>query len=91
MPTQISAEHQKLIDAAIRSGAYKTADQVIGIALKRLADEDEFLRARRDFIREKIETGIAQLDRGEGIPGEEVRRRMQERKAAYLAQKSRTE
>jgi hypothetical protein len=30
MSIDITPEHQKLIDAAIRSGAYSSADQVIG-------------------------------------------------------------
>ena len=39
-------------------------------------------------IHDKIGLGLAQLDRGEGIPGEVSRAHLQEMKAAILAQQS---
>ena len=84
MTIEILPEHQKLIDEAIRSGAYGSADQVIRRVLEVLSVEDEWLRAHRPAIHEKIGGGLEQLDRGEGIPGDEARARLQERKAAWL-------
>jgi hypothetical protein len=37
---------------------------------------------------EMIGLGLAQLNRGEGIPGEDSRARLREKKAAYLARQS---
>ncbi len=88
MPIEISPEHQKLIDDAIKSGVYTTPSQVVGQALERMAHEEELIRARRDFIREKIDRGIAEADRGEVIPGNEFLRRFEDYKIAYLAQNS---
>ncbi len=39
-------------------------------------------------MHDQISLGLAQLDRGEGIPGEVSRTRLQEMKAAILAQQS---
>jgi antitoxin ParD1/3/4 len=89
MSIDIAPEHQKLIDAAIRSGAYSNADQVIGRALEVLSAEDEWLQAHSRTIDEKIGRGLAQLDRGEGIPGDQARAVLQERKAAFLEQEPR--
>ena len=84
MSIDLLPEHQELIDAAIRSGAYSDARQVIGRALEALMSEDEWLRAHRDTIDEKIGRGLAQLDRGEGIPGGTARAALQKRKSVAV-------
>ena len=84
MTITLTPEHQKLIDEAIRSGAYSDADQVIQRALEVLSGEDDWLREHRQAIHEKIGRGLEQLDRDEGIPGDEARSRLQERKNAWL-------
>jgi len=80
----VTPEQQELIDNAVRSGAYSSPDQVIRRALEVLSGEDEWLRAHRQPIHEKIGRGLAQLDRGEGIAGDQAWARLQERKAAWL-------
>jgi hypothetical protein len=42
-------------------------------------EHDKWLLENRDFIRGKIERGIAQLDRGEGIPEDQLDRYLAER------------
>ena len=46
--------------------------------------EDEWL-LNKVAINQKIERATAQLDRGEGISGEELRARLEKRKAEWLA------
>jgi hypothetical protein len=57
-------------------------------ALKRLLqtqeEQDRWLFESRETIVAKIGRGLAQLDRGEGMPGDEARAQLQERKAAWL-------
>jgi antitoxin ParD1/3/4 len=84
----LTPEHEKLVTEAIRSGAYSDPDQVIGRALEVLSSEDEWLRAHRQAIHDKIGRGMAQLDRGEVISGEDARARIEERKTAFLARNS---
>ena len=83
MTITLTPEHQKLIDEAVRSGAYRDAAQVIYRALEILTAEDTSLREHRQEIHAKIGRGLEQLDHGEGIPGEEARARLQKRKAAW--------
>ena len=90
MPIELTPENQRLIDDAIRSGAYSTPEQVIGRALEVLSLEDEWLPERRLAIDEKIASGLAQLDRGEGIPGDQAHAALQSRKVNFLAQQSTT-
>ena len=91
MPIDLTPENQKLIDDAIKSGAYSTPEQFIGRALEVLSLEDAWSRERRQEIDEKIARGLAQLDRGEGIPGDQARATLQDRKAIFLAQQSKAQ
>lgn len=86
MTITLTPEHEKLLAEALRSGAYSDAGAVIGRALEVLSVEDEWLRVNRAALDEKIGRGLAQLERGEGIPGDEARTRLQERKKTFLAQ-----
>ena len=52
----------------MRSGAYQGPDDVIDHALEVLHERDEWLLANRQAIDAKIRRGMAELDRGEGIP-----------------------
>jgi antitoxin ParD1/3/4 len=89
MSITLRPEHEKAIERAIQSGAYQNPDEVIGRALEVLRSEDEWLTENKDSINEKIERAISQLDRGEGVPGEELRGRLEKRKAAWLAEQKR--
>ena len=85
MTITLRPEHEEAIAKTIESGAYQDPDEVIGRALEALRSEDEWLLENKNAINEKIERAIAQLDRGEGIPGEELRGRLESRKKAWLA------
>jgi len=69
MSITLRPEHERAITQAIESGAYENPDQVIERALEVLRGEDDWLIENKDAINAKIERGLAQLDRGEGIPG----------------------
>ena len=64
MAIQLNKDLEAEIDTKVRSGAYRSADDVIREGL-------ELINAR-DELRQAIAAGAAQLDRGEGIPGEQV-------------------
>ena len=89
MTITLRPEQEKAIAQALQSGAYQNPDEVIERALEVLRSEDEWLKENKDAINEKIDRAIAQLDRGEGIPGDELRHRLEKRKAAWLAEPKR--
>jgi len=85
MTIVLRPEHEKALAEALSSGAYQSPEEGIERALAVLRSEDEWLAQNEGAINEKLERGIAQLDRGEGISGEDLRARLGKRKAAWLA------
>ena len=71
MNVSLTPELEKLVQKKVDSGLYYTASEVIREALRLLKEHDELRQRRIDQIRKKIARGIEQLDRGEGVDGEE--------------------
>lgn len=69
----------------IQRGSYQSIDEYVERAVQMLHEEEELLAHEKDGIGEQITSGLAQLDRGEGIPGDVARARMQERKTTWQA------
>ncbi len=84
MTINLTPEHQKLIEQAIQTGAYDTADDVIEKALELLQCDEICLRDSADSVDAKIERGFAQFKSGEYKSEEEFRRSMEQRKAEWL-------
>ena len=72
MAIQLKPEQEHRVAEALRSGAYSSSDDVIDRALEVLHEQDEWLTANRAAIDAKIRTGIEELERGEGIPEDEL-------------------
>jgi Arc/MetJ-type ribon-helix-helix transcriptional regulator len=69
---ELKPEQEHRIVEAVRSGAYQSADDVIDRALEVLHERDEWLMANRLAVDAKIRRGIEELNRGEGIPEDEL-------------------
>ena len=89
MTITLGPEEERAIQRAIQSGAYQNPNEVIERALEVLRSEDEWLKENKDAVNEKIDRAITQLDRGEGISSDELRHRLEKRKAAWLAESKR--
>jgi Arc/MetJ-type ribon-helix-helix transcriptional regulator len=72
MAIQLKPEQEYRITEAIRSGAYQSPDDVIDRALEVLHERDEWLMANRQTLGARIRQGMEELDRGEGIPEDEL-------------------
>ncbi|HEY6306285.1 MAG TPA: type II toxin-antitoxin system ParD family antitoxin [Candidatus Angelobacter sp.] len=72
MTIQLKPEQEHRIAEALRSGAYSSTDDVIDRALEVLHERDDWLAAHRQEINAKIRSGIEELERGEGIPEDEL-------------------
>jgi Arc/MetJ-type ribon-helix-helix transcriptional regulator len=72
MTIQLRPDQEHRIAEALRSGGYSSSDDVIDRALEVLHERDEWLMANREANEAKIHTGIEELDRGEGIPEDEL-------------------
>ena len=81
-------EIEALIQQRLRSGAFESVEDVLFDALEMQKEREAWLQENKDAVGAKIERGLAQLDRGEGIPGEQLRTRLAEDKAAWLRDRS---
>ncbi len=72
MGLHLSARQESRVLEALRSGAYQSPGEVVDRAFEVLREQDEWLLANRDAINAKVHRGIAELERGEGIPEEEL-------------------
>lgn len=89
MNIEIRPEDQALIEKRLESGAFKSIDEVIHDALASQEAEELWLQENKEAINEKIARGLDQLARGESVSGDVARVRLQERKAAWLAERRR--
>jgi antitoxin ParD1/3/4 len=64
-------QEQLLLDIML-TGGYENAEEAIGSALEILHSQNEWLAENGSLVDAKIREGIAQLDRGEGIPDAEI-------------------
>ena len=87
MNVSLGDKWETFVEKKVRSGEYQTASEVLRAGLRRL-EEDEFLKrvsvSSMAELEQKLRTGVASLDRGEGIDGDEafksLRQRAQDRK-----------
>jgi len=84
MTINLKPELQQLIQQDIERGAYQSVEESVERAVQMLHDEEELLWENKDAIHREIGRGLAELDRGEGISGDESRARLQEKKADWL-------
>ena len=82
MNVSLPPELEKLVDRKVSSGMYQTASEVIREGLRLLEDQDRLRAAQLDEVRRKIQTGLDELDRGEGIPGDQVLAQLKQKSAA---------
>jgi hypothetical protein len=78
-------EIEELIRQRLHSGAFDSVEDVLFDALEVQKERETWLRENKHTIDAKIERGLAQLEFGEGVPGEQVRARVEADRAAWLA------
>ncbi len=76
MNISLTPELEKLINDKVKRGLYFSASEVVREGLRLLQEQDEVKQRQIEAIRAKIDRGIQQLDRGEGIPGREAVERL---------------
>jgi antitoxin ParD1/3/4 len=72
MNVSLTPELERRISQKVESGLYTTASEVVREGLRLLFEEDEAREQRLARLRADIDLGIEQLDRGEGIPGDQT-------------------
>lgn len=69
MEISLTPEEERLVHQRVQSGEFGSANEVIRAALHLLAHEERRFRRKLAVLHAKLDVGIAELDRGEGIRG----------------------
>jgi len=72
MNVSIPSDLQQFIESQVSLGAYATASEVVGDALRLLQLHDRERQALVDDLRRKVVAGIEQLNNGDSISAAEV-------------------
>ncbi len=79
MSIALRLEQEQFIQQKLESGKYRSADEVIFEAFRLLEERDKHYEQWLQDTRQKVQAGLEQLDRGEGIDGEVVMARFREK------------
>ncbi len=87
MTIDLKPEQQRVIDLAVRSGAYRNSgevlDQAFGIIQEQL-DLEDWMLEQREAVAAHIEKGFVQAERGESIDGDVAVEMLRQRRSAGL-------
>lgn len=87
MTIDLKPEQQRVIDLAVRSGAYRNPGEVLDRAfeiIREQLDLEDWMLERREAVAAHIETGFAQAERGELIDGDAAVEMLRQRRAGRL-------
>jgi len=87
MTIELKPEQQRVIDLAVKSGAYQNPGEVLDQALEIIREQldlEDWMVEQRAAIAAHIEVGFAQADRGELIDGDEAVEMLRKRRAERL-------
>lgn len=71
MKVELSKELEEFVKSLVSSGRYGAESEVISDALRLLANRDEMLELNKSALKKKIARGLASLDSGNVVDGEE--------------------
>ncbi len=83
-------EIERIIERRLQSGAFETVDQVLLVALTEDRMWDSPSPEELAWLDEKLKRSIAQLDRGEGITPDELKRQLNGDRESWLSQRQTT-
>lgn len=72
MNVSLTPELEQWVSEKVDSGRYRSASEVVREGLRLLQEREEEYGVRLEALRSDLHTGLAQLDRGEGVDGEEA-------------------
>jgi antitoxin ParD1/3/4 len=83
MNVSLTPELENLVTRKVESGLYQSASEVIREGLRLLDGQDRLREIQLTEVRKKIQTGLYQLDRDEGISGGKAYERMKQKSADF--------
>jgi Arc/MetJ-type ribon-helix-helix transcriptional regulator len=83
----LKPEQQRVIDLAVRSGAYRNPDEVLAQAFEIIREQlqfEDWMIEQREAVAAHVEVGFAQAERGELIDGDAAVEMLRQRRAERL-------
>ena len=87
MAIELRPEQQRVIDLAVRSGAYRSPGEVLDQAFEIIREQlqlEDWMAEQREVVAAHIETGFAQAERGELMDGDAAVEMLRQRRAGQL-------
>ena len=78
MNVSLTPELEALVQSKVASGLYNNQSEVVREALRLLAEQDQMRQAHLARLREALDLGLQEADRGELFDGPEVVQEMRE-------------
>lgn len=72
MNVRLSGEAERFVREQVDSGRYESTHEVVRESLRLLQEQAQIEEQRRLALEAKIDKGLSELERGEGIAGEDV-------------------
>ena len=72
MNVSLTPKREQFVNEKVQRGRYNSASEVVREALRLLEEHEQIRDLQIQELRKKIAEGLNQLDRGEGISGEQV-------------------
>lgn len=79
MTIALTTTQEQLIERLVNTGRYGNVSEAIDTALQLLEERERHYAQWLEATRQKVQVGLAELDRGEGIDGEVVIKRLREK------------
>lgn len=84
MVIDLKPEQQRVIDLAVKSGAYQNPGEVFDHAIEIIREQlllEDWMVEQRDAVAAQIATGFAQAERGELVDGDAAVEALRQRRA----------
>jgi Arc/MetJ-type ribon-helix-helix transcriptional regulator len=88
MVIDLKPEHQRVIDQAVESGAYRDPAEVVDQAFKIIREQldmGDWMLEQRESVASHIEKGFAQADHGELTDGDAAVEMLRQRRMSRLS------
>ncbi len=70
MNVHLTPELEQFVQTKVQSGRYNSASEVVREALRLMEQKDEVRNVQLQELRSRMDKGLSQAERGEGVDGE---------------------
>ncbi len=69
MVITLTPDQERFVTEQLSSGRYKSAADIVNQGIGIMRAQEQFIQSNRDSLRERIDSGIGQIRRGEVVDG----------------------